>query len=578
MPTHISAKSRADVKVSDAYVYLRSHWPFAIVAIVGAALLLTNLGSDYLWADEGDTAVLATNIVKFGLPKAWDGVTFMDSDFGTRVNDRLVMVSSPWLQYYITAASFLLFGENTFAARLPFALAGWLTLWCVYRLVWKATADRRAALSGAILTICSVQFLLFCRESRYYALAMFFTCLLIENFLQMRSLKRAALFGIVAILLFHTHPIGIVPVLALGTLTLIDRGFLPQRRWFWLAISPVLIFTMPWFAIARAGYTENAALVPSIRDFSIRFIQYSIECSSVTPLIGVIALCLAAIIGRCWTGLLFQPRERQLLVIILAVCVSFAVAMAITQRTAALWVTGVRYTSAVIPLLAMAAAVLILNVSRARNSILFTVLFIFVFTNFGRITPWIFWADKNPDPENKIVALHVPENTTDSFFPTEDLLFVRDLWHSNIGTMGECVEFLRTHADPRDLIITNYESEPLYFHTRLPQGMKITKQDTIYDTARWRGLPEYVFGVDHARWVVWRFNWDDYLGIRWPEVANHLLAEGAQIKSVAEIKETGWENRENIHFHRFSGGTYLFPHDTNLQAAHIFRVDWPSGP
>src|SRR5205814_10516107 len=60
--------------------------------------------------------------------------------------------------------------ENTLAARLPFALAGWLTLWCVYRLVWKATADRRAALSGAILTICSVQFLLFCRESRYYAL------------------------------------------------------------------------------------------------------------------------------------------------------------------------------------------------------------------------------------------------------------------------------------------------------------------------------------------------------------------------------------------------------------------------
>jgi hypothetical protein len=108
--------------------------------------------------------------------------------------------------------------------------------------------------------------------------------------------------------------------------------------------------------------------------------------------------------------------------------------------------------------------------------------------------------------------------------------------------------------------------------------MKKNRQDTNYEAAQRYGLPEYVFAVDHARWAVWRFNWDDYLGIRWPEVADHLLAEGAQINNVAEIKETGWENRENIHFHRFSEDTYLFSQDTNLAAAHIFRVDWPTHP
>jgi hypothetical protein len=155
-------------------------------------------------------------------------------------------------------------------------------------------------------------------------------------------------------------------------------------------------------------------------------------------------------------------------------------------------------------------------------------------------------------------------------------LFARDLFHENIGTLGRCVEFLRQHAVSGDLVITNYESEPLYFHTRLPQGMKIMRQDPIYDAARSYGLPEYIFGVDHARWVVWRFNWDDYLGIHWPEVADHLMADGGQITSVAEIKETGWENRENIHFHRFSGDTYLFSQETDLDATRIFRVDWPS--
>src|SRR5207248_8943104 len=116
------------MKTSDAFGSLRQHLPFALIAVIAAGLIFTNLGSDYLWADEGDTAVLASNILKFGVPRSWDGVTFMDSDFGARVNNDLVMVSSPWLQYYLAAASFWLFSENTFAARLPFAFAGWLTI------------------------------------------------------------------------------------------------------------------------------------------------------------------------------------------------------------------------------------------------------------------------------------------------------------------------------------------------------------------------------------------------------------------------------------------------------------------
>jgi hypothetical protein len=553
---------------------LRRHWPLLIVAAIGAVLIFTNLGAGYLWADEGDTAVLARNITKFGVPRAWDGTTFMDSDFGARVNRDLIMVSSPWLQYYVAAASFTLFGQTTFAARFPFALAGWLTIVVAYLLVWKAIGDRRAALGAALLTICSVQFLLFSRESRYYALAMLFTCLLIDSFLQMRSLGRTIGFGIVAVLLFHTHPIGIIPIVALGLLTLIDPGFSAQRRFYWPALLAILALTTPWFLLARTGYSENAALVESVRDFFVRLIQFLIECASVAPLIGIVLLFLCGLVAKRATQ--GQPRERALLVVILVVVLSYAVGMVITQRPAALWVTGVRYTSAIIPLLAIAASVLMLKISRAQTPIFLALLFLFAFTKFGQITPWTFWADKSPDPENKIVALHVPTNTIDAFLPREDLLFARDLFQKNVGTLGQCVEFLRQHASPGDLVITNYESEPLYFHTTLAQGMKIMKQDPIYDVARGDGLPEYVFGLDHARWIVWRFNWDDYLGIRWPEVAYHLTGEGGQISKVAEIKETGWENRENIHFHRFSNDVYLFPQDTALAAANIFRVDWPS--
>ena len=565
------------MKVSDASAEIRSHWPFAIIAVIGAAFIFTSLGAGYLWADEGDTAVLASNILKFGVPKAWDGVTFIDSDFGARENDQLVMVSSPWVQYYITAASFLVFGQNTFAARFPFALAAWMSILLVYFIVWQVTGNRWAAFSAAVLLVFSVQFLLYSRQSRYYGLSMLFTCLLIWTFFQIKSLRNALLFALLAILLFHIHPIGIVPIGVLAIFTLLHRSFAPQRRSFWLVLPAIIAFTIPWFALARTGYTENAALVPSIRDFFARFAQYSIECASVTPLVGIVALLLVLLIHRRQGFGFLSSREQDFLLVIFAVTLSYGVTMALTQRSAALWVTGIRYTSAIIPLVAMAAGVLIAKIAARRLFVWVAILLVFVFTNFGQITPWVLWADKNPNPENKIVALHVPQRIFDGLVATGPLLFVRDLFRANPGTVAAACEFLHKNAAPSDVVITNYESEPLYFHTRLPQGMKIMKQDSIYEIAKRRHLPDYVFGVEQTHWVVWRFNWDDYLGIRWTDVEHRLLAEGAKINDTAQLEETAWENRENIHFHRFAGHRYLFPQDKNLAPAHIFRVDWPAG-
>src|SRR5262249_40368926 len=80
-----------------------------------------------LWEDEGDTVVFARQILATGLPTAWDGRTFLDSDFGFRVEPHalgrdFVMVGTPWLPFYVTAGSFAVFGESERAARLPFAL------------------------------------------------------------------------------------------------------------------------------------------------------------------------------------------------------------------------------------------------------------------------------------------------------------------------------------------------------------------------------------------------------------------------------------------------------------------------
>ena len=51
------------------------HWPLALVLALAALALFTNLVRDYLWSDQGDTAIVARSILVHGVPTAWDGVS-----------------------------------------------------------------------------------------------------------------------------------------------------------------------------------------------------------------------------------------------------------------------------------------------------------------------------------------------------------------------------------------------------------------------------------------------------------------------------------------------------------------------
>ena len=78
---------------------------------------------------------------------------------------------SPWLQFYLAAASFAVFGVTTFAARLPFACLGLLTVALTFFFTRRAFGSERLARLSAGLLGLSVPFLLHCRQARWYALA-----------------------------------------------------------------------------------------------------------------------------------------------------------------------------------------------------------------------------------------------------------------------------------------------------------------------------------------------------------------------------------------------------------------------
>jgi 4-amino-4-deoxy-L-arabinose transferase-like glycosyltransferase len=567
---------------------LRLHWPFTLVALLGLALMLSNLGKDYLWADEGDTAILASNIIKEGVPKAWDGVTFVDSDRGARLNHDLIMVTSPWLQYYATAASFFILGKHAFSARLPFAIAGWLTVLLAYRLVLQRTASHWAGFCTASILVSSVQFLLYCRQCRYYALSMLLALLLLWIFLQMKSARHCILFAVVAILLFHTHPIGSILIIALGALTVVYRPFFSQRRWFWMAAPAIVALTSPWILLAGGGYAESMGSVQSIPQFVGRIVQYIIECASVAPVLGVIIMLLLYRLRKRRddknetsreSSSLALPKNNQggaIIIVTFVTLLFYALTIAATQPADSLWRIGIRYTAAMLPLMAMTAGILIAKITNDRTVLSLSLLSIFIFTKFAQLTPWIFWGKSVASLDGKeVIEAHLPSNLIERFLNTrQQLIFISDLFRSNEGTVAKVSTFLREHAQPGDRLITNYEWEPLYFYTGLPQALKILPDYPIYQAAKLKELPGYVFDVDQVRWVVWRPVWDGYQGYSGAEVQRQIVDRGGRIERVAELPETLWENRENIHFRRFSGARYLFHGPETFPPANIFRVSW----
>ena len=163
--------------------------PAALTAL-GAVLLLWNLGRPALWQDEAETALRAEAILETGLPRMTLGGTLVTAQPSLAVyegNAEGVWTWNTWLPAYLVAASFAVLGRTALAARLPFALAGILTLWLSWRLFEDGErdelAERRAWApeAGLALLALSPAFLLFCRQSRYYALVALGTVLVLRS-------------------------------------------------------------------------------------------------------------------------------------------------------------------------------------------------------------------------------------------------------------------------------------------------------------------------------------------------------------------------------------------------------------
>lgn len=174
----------------------------AICFLYALFLSVFGITNHAFWDDEANTALFGRNLLVTGELTAFDGVNVAGYREGAELDENLHNIYMPSLQYYVTAGAFALFGQGTFAGRIPFVAAGLLALAAMACWVRWHFAGRVSAWLPVFIASVMPAWILYMRQCRYYALGALFTFALLAAWARVGSSRRedmlAALAGVIA--------------------------------------------------------------------------------------------------------------------------------------------------------------------------------------------------------------------------------------------------------------------------------------------------------------------------------------------------------------------------------------------
>jgi hypothetical protein len=284
----------------------------AAILAVACCLLVPRLDDRYLWEDEAETALLARNVLRFGVPLAWDGRDLVSQECGADLDANGLWRQTPWLPMYLVAASFHLLGVDAFAARLPFVLVALATLPSLWYLALVLFRQRRVALVATIALALSVPFLLHARQSRYYVLVAFAVVWTLAGYVGAVRGRRAGIgwLALAMTVLFHANYLVFAATLA-GLIAALP-ALRPARDGvvrIAAAAGLVAAFNAPWLLLFDpSGKTALAAESLSFGAFAVRLGTYlrAIELYFF-PVVGLGVVLAVALVARRRRGAPLPP-------------------------------------------------------------------------------------------------------------------------------------------------------------------------------------------------------------------------------------------------------------------------------
>lgn len=430
----------------------RSVLPLIIILALGAFLLLFHLDHRPFWQDEAETAGLAKNVLKYGVPRAFDGLNLISQEHGREYDQNFLWRWSPWLQIYVTAAAFRLGGLTTYAGRFPFAVLGLACIFLVYHLVSRNSGDRTWALWSAALLTGSVPFLLYARQCRYYSLGAFLTLMSLYAFEEkwQKKFMPALLLCLSVGLLFYTNYLlffsYLIPAL-LAAVWLYPQKLPLKRTAIIILISFIIILPgLFLFKIQAQSKIINLVLIPiNLEKYFGGLFQYLLPLP--------IALYLLWRWRRVfWTraGIPAEPEERFIFFLTLIIVGNIILLSPAPQCEH-------RYLVHLYPLCAIILAWVILRAWRYDKIAGALLGFLLLFTNWLYLVPmdWLRIIDRPPLTDQQMLT-----------YPNLPLkLFVTELVSGYPDVNRNLIRFFQTQARPGDLILITYGDLPLQFYT-----------------------------------------------------------------------------------------------------------------
>ena len=136
--------------------------------------------------------------------------------------------------------------------------------------------------------------------------------------------------------------------------------------------------------------------------------------------------------------------------------------------------------------------------------------------------------------------------------------FVRGLGQPNPGTSRPDRRVRARTLAADDVLITNFAWDNLYFYTDVRMGYRIAPEAPIATRRARSGCPDYVLRPRWRRLADLAAGADPLPEQSLRRVRALLEAGGARLEPVARFREGLWENRSELHWHRFAARRHPF--------------------
>lgn len=463
--------------------------PILLSIFFACASYLTFKGLDQnvFWDDESLTALYSRNILKTGEVTGWDGKNIIGYRDGAGMDNRFIDVFSPRLQFYLTAASFKLFGESTFTARFFHSILGLFTLFILYKYASGFfPKERYWALLVPLYLGLSPSFYLYIRQCRYYAATILLTIASIYLYKKLYYLKwiGCILFAITLSALFAAHYVAFYALLIslFVHLIIFERKGLNKERLLCIitVLIPTLILTFIIFLpMDPLGYTPFPKYHGNWLQRKLLLTYWHIREVNLLEWYPAGLFIVASYLICAKKDHDHFILRHLLIAFTYIVCVALISQQPISTTTTA----DVRYIVGLLPIFAIIAVVSIKHITGGRLSIGIPVILFCCLTNLLTFKPFTHYG-----------------------WQTNLFSYIKEI-HNDYETGYEAaIDYIKDNATANDKIFVrpSYMTYPImYYCPEFIYCSQLIRSQTHFSEDALKQLPDYIFMLGTIPdWVV----------------------------------------------------------------------------